>query len=218
MDRLPQAQAFNNPRGQAINRLIHLGDAPPPVANAPVNDPDRFIRRAFPSSHKDNTAYPHWKKAFEDLANDGPAFAVLLDDLDHWLTTVQSHSSPSSQKKRDAMEFKWWKFVTTLEPGINEERVWHSDVILKHSDKFLYVLVSFFYLSLSFLFKSCLEPYLSGYERARKHQGDHASRVYDALYVVHRPKLERSQHTVNKWDIPTLQKRRPQNAQRSVVP
>lgn len=147
----PPIEFFNNPPARAVNRLLNIADAPAPTVNIPADDPDRFIRRAA-SSVKDSTAYPKWKKAFEDLANDGPAFAVLLEDLDKWLTTVQDHSSPSSQKKRAAMEYKWSTFIRTIEPGIDDEHIWHSDVILKHCDKFPYILVSLSFLFFCFFF------------------------------------------------------------------
>ncbi|KIJ95156.1 hypothetical protein K443DRAFT_11605 [Laccaria amethystina LaAM-08-1] len=128
---------FINPPARALDRLIQIADAPLPIANALPDDPNRFIQRPLPPSLKDSTAFPQWKKAFEDLANDGPAFTVLLENVEVWLTTVQSHASPSSQKKRRAMEYRWEMYVNTMEPGISGERIWHSDVILKYGQKFL---------------------------------------------------------------------------------
>lgn len=136
----PPPGFFINPPARALDRLIQIADAPLPTANAPPNDPDRLIQRPNPPSLKDSTAFPQWKKSFQDLANDGPGFTLLLENLDEWLTTVQAHASPSSRKKRQAMEYRWEIYVGIMEQGISGERTWHSDVILKYGPKFLPVL------------------------------------------------------------------------------
>jgi hypothetical protein len=98
-----ESPLFINPPARALDQLIQIADALLPIANAPPDDPDRFIQRPLPPSLKDSMAFPQWKKAFEDLTNNGPAFTLLLENVEVWLTTIQSHTSPSSQKKHQAM-------------------------------------------------------------------------------------------------------------------
>lgn len=144
----PPPEFFINPPTRALDWLMQIADALMPIANAPLDDPDRFIQRPIPPSLKDTQAFPQWRKAFKDLANNGPGFTIPLENLNVWLTTVQSHASLRSQKKWETMQYQWEMYVHTMEPGISSKHIWHSDVILKYGQKFLPVLVSF----LSFFF------------------------------------------------------------------
>ena len=64
-----------------------------------------------------------------------------------------NHIHPTSLKKHQAMEYQWDMYVHTMEPGISGECIWHSDIILKHGQNFLPVLMSF---SSSFFFEYCV--------------------------------------------------------------